>query len=342
MHALVFHEPKVLRLESRARPEIGASSDVLVRVSHSGICGTDLNIWRGRFPAKPLTILGHEAIGTIAAVGEDVRELMPGDLVVIDPTLYCGSCRFCRRGRFNFCDHKTGTEVGVDRDGTHAEYVVLPARFVHRRPGHIDPLKAVFAEPAACVLNNAEAVRVTPEDRVLVVGAGPIGLLWAFLLKDSVAQFAVLEKSRFRLDFAQTLGITVLATYSDGEDSQCLIRGHFGGEYPSLIVDTTGTFGSAGAMLVEKGGRLVLMGFHNAHPLQVPQQLIVSRGITIVGAGDYNSKIPMGIDLVSRLPVERIVSHVISLQEFEEAFKLLTSGSVSGEPRAMKVVLTPN
>lgn len=341
MQALVFRGPSRITLEPRPVPAIGSPNDVLVRVTHSGICGTDLNIWRGRFPARPGTVLGHEATGLVEKCGDAVRDLSVGQKVVIDPTLSCGHCTYCRKGQFNLCDHKEGAEVGVDRDGSHAQFVVLPQRFVYRLPDHIEAKKAVLIEPTACVLNNVQASQLSFADKVLIVGGGPIGLLWALCAKDVAASCALVESSAYRLTLASNLGVATIQPVEAQRGMADAARRLLGG-LPSVVVDTTGSFAEEGFALLDKGGRLVLMGFDAQRRICLPQQHIVSRALKIIGAGDYNLMFPAAIDFVQRAPVERIVTHTLTLEEFLRAMDLLTGADGRGAAAADKVVLMPS
>lgn len=343
MQALVFRGSQDIRLESRPKPAIAASDDVLVRIAASGICGTDLNLWRGRFPAEPDTIIGHEAVGIVEAIGLAVTRLRVGDRVVIDPTLHCGYCKQCTRGAFNFCDNKRGTEVGVDRDGSHADYTVLPAGFVHQLPDDLPCERAVLVEPLACVLNNARAARFTVEDTVLVIGAGPIGLLWALLAKRSACRVAIMEISPFRLSFAGRIVDTVIdarpLTRPEALAAETLHT--FGGGKPSLVVDTTGVMVNESIALVDKGGRVLLMGFNDQCEAAIKPLYLTNNGISLIGAGDYNRTMPAAIDLARTLPLEQLVTHRIPLEHYERAFRLLLSTDGDGLAQAMKVVLIP-
>lgn len=205
MRALVYLGPGSVELQERPAPRAAAADDVVVKVVGTGICGTDRKILHGRFPARPGVVLGHESVGLVQEVGAGVRSLAVGDRVVVNPTLYCGWCVPCMRGATNFCRNKAGTEVGVDRDGTYADAVVLPERFVRRVPDGMSFRSAVLIEPLACVLNNVQAAELTVDDTVTVLGAGPIGALVALVAARTARSVTVAETDDYRLSRAREL-----------------------------------------------------------------------------------------------------------------------------------------
>ncbi|HEU4409061.1 MAG TPA: alcohol dehydrogenase catalytic domain-containing protein [Polyangiaceae bacterium] len=339
MKAIVFKQERVVSLEQRPDPAVERADDVIVKVEATGVCGTDRNIVLGRFPARPGVILGHESVGTVAAVGAEVRELAVGDRVVVNPTLYCGRCEFCRRGAFNFCDHKTGQEVGVDRDGTFATFVRLPARFLHLLPADLPLERAVFVEPLACVMNNAEAVDLQPFDDVAILGGGPIGLVFALYAQRFSRRTVVVERDTFRLSFARKLGVAAVdgasAAWPDAVIAAC------GGRRPSVIVETSGVLLDAAVDLVRKGGRIAVMGFNGHIAAGFKILRIVNNGIRVVGAGDYNAPVfPAAIDLAAELPLDRLITHRLPLDEHARAFQLLIeAGDRPDHYGAMKVLI---
>jgi threonine dehydrogenase-like Zn-dependent dehydrogenase len=337
MKGIVYKGLRDLALEERPEPALTRPDEVLVRIEATGICGTDRNIYLGNFRAREGTILGHESVGVVAQVGPEVKGLAPGARVVVNPTLYCGACDFCRRGELNFCDNKAGTEVGVDRDGTFATYAVLSEQFLHKLPMGLGFERAVLVEPLACVLNNVEAARLRPEDDVVVLGAGPIGMVWALLAERVTRRVTMVESNAFRRRFASRY----LERVVDAGAAQCVADVvACNGRKPRVVVDTTGVALERSLELVSKGGRVVLMGFNAGYQVSIHPLTLVGQGIRIIGAGDYNSHIfPAAIDLAANLPLEELVTHQLPLEDYQEAFGLLVGGKEHAEYGAMKVVL---
>lgn len=201
MRALILAANGTLVRTERPDPQPTRPDDVRVRVVQTGICGTDRGVLTGKFPAKTGVIMGHEAVGLVDETAAAGR-LAPGDRVVINPTLYCSACPQCAAARFNHCVNKAGTEVGLDRDGSYADYIVLPERFVHRLPPGMTWDRAVVVEPLACVLNNLDAASIVPGEAVTILGAGPIGLVTAMAALHLGSNILLVETNPFRRELA--------------------------------------------------------------------------------------------------------------------------------------------
>ncbi|MBL8134022.1 MAG: alcohol dehydrogenase catalytic domain-containing protein [Anaerolineae bacterium] len=182
MLAAVYHGPDDLRVEAVPLPAISAE-EILVKVVNSSICGTDLRILHGghrKYPSGTVRIPGHEVVGDIAAVGAQVRGLSVGQRVFVAPNMGCGNCRQCVSGNNNLCANYDA--IGITIDGAFAEYLRIPSAAILQGnvmpldPG-IDPAAAALVEPFACVLRGQNAVGVQVGDIVVVVGAGPIGVM---------------------------------------------------------------------------------------------------------------------------------------------------------------------
>ena len=182
MLAAVYHGPGDLRLEKVPEPSIGPG-DLLMKVMAAGICGTDLRIIRGdhrRFPIGTVRIPGHEIVGTVKEVGSEVKGYTAGQVVFIAPNIGCGHCRECVSGNTNLC--VSFEAIGITLDGGFAEYLRVPATAVLQGNvmplnAGVDPAAAAMIEPFACVLRGQDAIRILPGEIVLVMGAGPIGVM---------------------------------------------------------------------------------------------------------------------------------------------------------------------
>jgi threonine dehydrogenase-like Zn-dependent dehydrogenase len=332
--ALVLQDDRSLRLVDRPRPICAAPTDVVVRVAQTGVCGTDRGVLLGKFPARPGVVMGHEAIGEVAETGTGVTTLKPGDKVVVDPTFYCGLCERCRRGALNFCLHKEGNELGIDRDGAFAPYLLLDERFLHPLPHGLPADRAVLIEPLACVLNNLEAARLRPDDDVLVLGGGPIGVLVALVADHLASRVRLVEPDPFRRAAAADVFAAVPG---------CAVRlcepGAVAGPTASVVVDTVGSLLEHACELARPMGRVVVMGFDGTARGQLSPLDLLQRGLSIVGAGDYNGLIfPSAIELAQRLPLEGIVTHHVPIEDFPRALDALNLGSGTGYG-GLKVVI---
>ena len=335
MKALVLQVDRSLRLVDRPRPACTAPDDVVVRVAQTGVCGTDRGVLLGKFPARPGVTMGHEVVGEVAEVGSAVTTLKPGDRVLVNPNFYCGLCDWCRRGAHNFCLHKAGNELGIDRDGGFAPYLRLAERFLHTVPDGMPDDRAVLVEPRACVLNNLEAARLRPAEEVLVLGAGPIGILVALVADHLAGRVCLVERDPYRRSAA--------ARYFAGVPGSAVRLGE--PDEPvagsaALVVDTVGSLLERACELAQNLGRVVVMGFDGTASGRVRPLDLLQRGLSIMGAGDYHSRtFPQALELARRLPLEGIVTHHVPIEEFPEALAAL--GMHGARYTGLKVVIEP-
>ncbi|KAF2993077.1 hypothetical protein E8E13_001301 [Curvularia kusanoi] len=204
MKALQYSKAETYAVVEIDIPEIG-DDDVLVKISACGVCGTDLHYHKGEFLAKWPLIPGHEAAGTVAALGRNVTHLSLGDPVTADPLAPCTSCFHCTRNKPLLCTSLTAW--GGNVPGGFAQYCAYPARQVHHT-GSLPPLSAVLLEPAACALHGIERMALCPGDRVLLFGCGPTGLLLAQLIRlNGAAHLTIAAKSGPKMDLARKLGV---------------------------------------------------------------------------------------------------------------------------------------
>ncbi len=326
MKALVYRGAGDVRLEARPEPVAGGG-EVVVRPLLTGLCGTDRAIVAGRYAARPGTVLGHESVGVVAAVGPGVERVARGDRVAINPTGFCGRCDTCRAGRTNRCAEKPLREVGISRDGALSEAVAVPAALVARLDPALPDRRAVFVEPLACALNGLRAGGLRDDDRVLVLGGGPLGLLLALAAARTARSVRVAERDPYR----RALGEQVVPPApGDGP--------------PTLVADTTGRGLTAALAEVADGGRVLLMGCDDSATATVRPFELTARGISVVGACDYDAALfGEALDVARSLPCDRLLTHVLPLDRYAEALDLLgvAPASTGSGYRAMKVALGP-
>lgn len=250
MLTVICQTPRELRAEERARPTPGPD-EVLLRVKRVGVCGTDLHIFTGNQPylAYP-RVMGHELSGIVEAAPRE-SGLRAGDAVFVMPYLSCGRCIACRQGKTNCCVNIQ--VLGVHRDGAFTEYLCVPSAFVHKAEG-------VSLDQAAMVeflSIGAHAVRrgaVRAGQRVLVVGAGPIGMAAAIFSREQGAEVTTLDTRRDRLDFCQR-HLQVDNTVQIGEDDEARLSALTDGEFFDVVFDATGN-----ARAMERGFKFVAHG----------------------------------------------------------------------------------
>ena len=267
MLAAVYHGPEDVRLEEVPVPIIGAD-EVLLKVANAGICGTDLRIWHGahrKFPPGTVRIPGHELVGDIAELGANVKGLEPGERVFVAPNMGCGHCRQCVSGNNNRCARYEA--IGVTMDGAFAEYVRIPAAAILqgnliRLAAQADPAAAALIEPFACVLRGQDAVAVKPGEVVLVVGAGPVGIMHVMLARLRGAGRVIVSDllpDRLRLAIRTGADRTVSPLQ---EDLAAVIAEESGGEGADVIIVAAPAAGAQeeALKLSAIGGRINLFG----------------------------------------------------------------------------------
>jgi len=263
MRAAVLHGKEDLRLESvpLQAPEPGG---MIVRMDTALTCGTDLKVWRRGYHAAMIQIpgiLGHEGAGVVAQLGEGAVSasapgLKVGDRVVVANSAPCGQCRPCGRGQQNLCDDLKFL------NGTYAEYLRVPARFVRintwRVPETLPLDAAALTEPLACVVHGLSETPVRAGDRALVIGLGPVGLLWVAMLKNAGAAVTGAGRHAPRLEAARTLGAQVI----EADEAGAWVADTASHEHYDLVVEATGRveIWNMALNLVAKGGTVNLFG----------------------------------------------------------------------------------
>jgi L-iditol 2-dehydrogenase len=342
MKALLLSQYLHLEVADLAIPAIGPD-EVLIRVAACGICGSDVHGYDGSSGRRiPPIVMGHEAAGIVAAVGENVTGSREGDRVTFDSTVYCGKCPPCLRGEINLCDHREvlGVSCGdYRRAGAFAEFVAVPARIVHRLPENLAFAESALLEAVAVAIHAVSLVPVHPGDTALVVGAGTIGLLLQQALRAAgCGRVLVADVDQTRLKLSRELGAT--KTLTSGEDLARQILELTGGVGVDIAIEAVGNTVAVNAAIdsVRKGGSVVLVG--NISPkVELPLQKVVSRQIRLQGSCASAGEYPRAIELMSSgaIRVKPLITAIAPLEEGPQWFKRLHAR----EPNLMKVVLTP-
>lgn len=345
MKALVYHGPNQKAWEEVPKPTILADTDAIVRVDAVTICGTDLHILKGDVPAvTDGRILGHEAVGTVDEVGTGVKNLKPGDKVLVSCITACGSCRFCREGRYGQCLGGGGWILGHKINGTQAEYVRVP--FADNStypapPGVPDEDLLMLADilPTGYeigVLNGG----IRPGDIVAVVGAGPIGLsaiMGARLFSPS--HIIAIDKADTRLEAAKQFGADITINNSR-EDALAVVQSLTGGLGADVAIEAVGvpaTFELA-AELIRPGGHVANIGVHG-QPATLHLETMWIKDVTItMGLVDTYST-PTLIKLITggQIAAGQFITHHYAFDDFIEAYDVFSRASETG---ALKIVLT--
>lgn len=308
--------------------------EVLIRVSACGLCTTDLDILDGRFWGAYPMVPGHEISGAIAAVGSDVEDVEPGDLVTVDPNIACGSCAPCASGAPHLCTDLRA--IGVTEPGGFAEYVLAPGANVYRLPSEMDPECGALAEPVACVLHGLDRANVSQEDVVAVHGIGFIGLTFALVMRHlGIPRLILIDPLEGRRDAARSLGFE--ETLDPCDAARELSSGFFA--RPSVSIDCSGAREAVETALetARSGGRILLFGVADpAERVEISPYDLFRREITILGSFVNPFTHPRAVDLLSKLDLERLITHRFDLASFAEAVDLRRK-----DPSALKILIKP-
>jgi len=342
MKALLLSQYRHLELTDLPVPE-PRPDEVLIRVSACGICGSDVHGYDGSSGRRiPPIVMGHEAAGTIAALGQSASGLSEGDRVTFDSTVYCGECPPCLRGDVNLCDRRQVLGVSCSdyrRAGAFAEFVVVPARIVHKLPENFAFEEAALLEAVAVALHAVSLVPVAPGSTALVVGAGTIGLLLQQALRVAgCSRVLVADVDPTRLKLSRDLGAT--STLPAGIDLDQQILQLTNGDGVDIAVEAVGKTETVNTAInsVRKSGSVILVG--NISPeVTLPLQKVVTRQIRLQGSCASAGEYPRAIELLSSgaIRVKPLITAVAPLAEGPQWFERL----YAHEPNLMKVVLTP-
>lgn len=344
MKALVLTAYKQLELAERPRPVAG-TGEVLIRVAACGICGSDVHGYDGTSGRRiPPIVMGHEAAGTVAAVGEGVTRFAVGDRVTFDSTIYCGRCAYCKRGQMNLCDHREIVGVSIKdfrRDGAFAEYLTVPERIVYKLPDAMPFVEAAMLEAVSVALHAVVVSELKGGETALVMGAGMIGLLTLQAARAAgCSKVLVADIDHTRLKLAEKLGATgVIAKTGTELASECLRLTD--GVGVDIALEAVGRDETVAAAIdsTRKGGTITLIG--NITPeVKLPLQKVVSRQLRLQGTaascGEYMQAIEMITD--GRIEVKPLITAVAPLEEGARWFERL----YAHEPNLMKIVLAPD
>jgi threonine 3-dehydrogenase len=319
-----------------------AGSDVLIEVAASSICGTDVHIfdWNdwARRHIHPPRVFGHEMSGRIVATGPQVNDLKPGNFVAAETHIVDHTCRQCRRGLFHLCENVR--VLGVDRDGSFARFVLLPAENCWKNAEGLTPEVAALQEPFGNAVHAALAGPLR-DNTVAIFGLGPIGLCAVGIARaEGAAAVYGVEPNPFRRDLAERMGAT--AVFPPGDDLVAQLRQANGGVGVDVVLEMSGhpMAVQQGLEALHSGGWISLLGIGDRPVTLDLNDLVVTKGITIHGI--FGRRIWDTWEKTSdylhsgKVDVSPLITHRFPLDDFGEAMAQMKSG------RSGKVVLLPN
>ena len=334
MIAAVLRGPRSLVITTVPSSTAGPN-DAVIRVTAAGLCGTDYRIWTGERPVRYPLVMGHEFVGTVAAIGSAVRNIAVGQSVAVEPNYSCGVCALCREGNRNLCLSRVA--VGIDVDGGFAQEATVPARCCWPAPAGLATERLLMAEPLAVVVRAVGRAAPEAGETAAVLGVGSLGLLAVQVLRARGCRVLAVARTTKRLDLALALGAEAIAL-SGADDDTAAARAFSGREGVDLVIETAGTARAVeqAVSLCRPGGRVVLTGLpHEATALNF--FWVVRRELRIIGSMIYQDEFPEAMRLLAAGAVrtDRLLSRTFPLDRIDDAFEAHRS------PDSIKVAVIP-
>jgi len=334
----VLVEPEKIVIEEVERPKPG-EGEVLIRVEVCGICGSDIHMFHGTHPfVKPPIVQGHEFSGVVEEIGPGVSRIEVGKRVTVEPSLICGRCYNCLRGRYNICNELR--VLGAQADGAFAEYIAVPERTVYEIPEDMSFEEGALVEPLSVAVHAVERSSLEVGNNVVILGAGPIGLLITQVARVGGAdRIVVTDLYERRLELAREFGADITIN-AKREDPVEVIHEELGRDGVDIVFEAVGVEATINQAIemVRKGAEIVVVGVYGKSP-QVKMGLIQDREIVVKGVLMYAWNYPTAIRLIEegRVDVMRLITHRYPLTELEEAYRLLDRE----KEKTLKVMIYP-
>ena len=337
MKAVVYHGGTEVQYEDLAKPVPGPD-EVLIKVAYAGVCGSDITIYTGKHKrVTPPITFGHEVSGEIVQLGEGVTDLRVGDQVVVEPLVPCGKCYACQSGSYNVC--RNLRHLGIDIPGMFAEYVIARAERAYRLPEGLSIKDAALVEPTSVGVHAVRRAGVRLDNRVVVLGGGPIGLLCAQVARvASSAPVDIVEMSDWRLELARKLGFDPVDAKKSDTLQEVLKR--TGGKGADVVIDTAGVAATAQLLpLLARIHGTVAMVAMPKEPVPVDFTAFDLKEVGFVSSRAYmrpDYETAINLLAAGKVDAKAMVSHVMPLGEWHEALDLAKKGDAS-----MKILLQP-
>ncbi|KAI2626022.1 GroES-like protein [Hypomontagnella submonticulosa] len=337
--SFILNKPHDVQFSDKPVPTLQGPHDVLVAVNYTGICGSDVHYWEhgaiGHFVVKDPMVLGHESSGTVVEVGSAVKTLQKGDRIALEPGYPCRRCQPCLSGHYNLCPEMQFAAT-PPYDGTLTGFWVAPADFCYKLPANVSLQEGALIEPLAVAVHIVRQAAVTPGQSVVVMGAGPVGLLCAAVARafgaSKVVSVDIVEsKLNFAKSFCSTH--TYISQRVPAEQNAANIRKE--ADLPDgadVVIDASGAEPSIQTSLhvVRMGGTYVQGGMGKADitfPIMAMcLKEVTAKGSFRYGSGDY--KLAVELVAAGKVEVKRLVSGIVAFKEAEDAFKKVKQGEV--------------
>lgn len=345
MKAVVFHGKGEVRVEDKPVPACG-DDEIRIEVDACAVCGTDYKAFLAGNPRMaPPRILGHEFTGLVDTIGANVQGFKPGDRIVMATSVSCGACYYCKKGHPNLCLEVK--PMGYNYEGGMAKYTVIPARalangHVIKVPDGTRPEHAALAEPLSCAVNAAQNTGIVAGDTVVIVGAGPMGIMNGCVAQAMGAEKVfMVETNPARLAMAETFNFDDCINPAETGLTQAMLDRTGGIGADRVIVCAPAALPQEQALTyVRKRGTVCLFASLpvGKNMLSMDSRLIHYKEIRVVGTSDSApAHVSAAVDFISRglLPADKLATHILPLDEIHAAYKLMESGE------SLRVILKP-
>jgi len=335
--SFVLSKPYDVKFEEKPKPTLQSPHDVIVAINYTGICGSDVHYWTegriGSFVIKEPMILGHESAGTIVSVGSGVKSVKVGDRIALEPGYPCRHCTPCLSGHYNLCPEMRFAAT-PPYDGTLTGFYSAPEDFVYKLPEHVSLQEGALIEPLAVAVHIVKQAEIKPGQTVVVMGAGPVGLLCCAVAKAfGASKIVSVDIQPARLEFAASYAAThtfTPARVSAEENAANLLKetGLEGGA--DAVIDASGAEPSIQTSIhtVRRGG-VYVQGGMGKPDINFPIMTLCINEVTVkgsfrYGSGDYR----LAVEFVSqgKIDVKRLISRTVKFEDAEEAFKSVKAG----------------
>lgn len=342
MKAAIKNEEGTFDLKEVDEPAIPTHDFVKVRVRVAGICGTDLRHWRKPEESLCGKITGHELAGEVVAVGESVTNVKPGDRVVVETVMGGGACPYCNVKRYNICEHLYDVRMKFVYHA-YGEYLVGPSHKMYLLPDHVSFEEATLVDTLSVCLHAQHLSGLTINDRVAIIGAGPIGLGQLMLAKASGADVMITDIVDSALDLAKELGADIVVNphrddpakiaqeWTDGRGADIVFECAGGPSMPQTLPQAT--------RMVRRGGKVVIVGGFDEGEVSIPLewQRIQMSEIQLIPSASFSYRdiyTEQGevVELIAKgkLPVGKLITHKFKLEEINEAFDVANEKERTG------------
>lgn len=344
MDAAVMVKPLDIEMQ-RVQIPVPRDDEALIKVYCIGICGSDVHYYEhgriGRYVVEKPIILGHELAGQIVSVGAAVTNVSVGDRVAVEPGVTCGRCQYCKTGRYNLCPDVVFMAT-PPVDGAWAEYVAVRSDFLFKLPDSMSYEEGALLEPLSVGMHAMIRGKVSPADRMLVTGLGPIGLLAVQAAQMyGVTEIYATDMVPFRQQLALEMGVTAVLDPLK-ENVKARLEELTGGTGVNIIVETSGN-GRAIADAVTtviRGGRIVLVGMPTVSEVPLDINAIIDAEVDVYGLFRYANTYPAAIQALgrSKVEIEKVITHKYALKDTKAAVEMARTQ----KDTSIKIMIYPN